>query len=77
MAINRGTRKATFVHVVETFSMIGVLGGAAWGLYETLGATPFDLFMNAIRTGLVGFVGGTIVGAVLGAVTVIYMTVFG
>lgn len=76
MAINRGTRKAAFVHMVETFSMLGVLGGAGWGIYETLGATPFDMMMNAIRTGLFGFIGGTIVGAVLGALAVLYMTIF-
>ncbi|RJP17092.1 MAG: hypothetical protein C4520_17695 [Candidatus Abyssobacteria bacterium SURF_5] len=77
MAINRGTRKATFIHLVETFSMIGVLAGIGWGIYQTLGGTPFDMMMNSIRTGVFGFIGGTIVGVVLGTAAVLYVTIFG
>jgi ABC-type lipoprotein release transport system permease subunit len=76
MAINRGTRKATFVHLVETFAMLGMLAGAGWGVFQTLGGNPFDILMNAIRTGLLGFIGGTLVGVLLGVVTVIYLTIF-
>ncbi len=76
MAINRGTRKATFVHMVETFAILGVLCGAGWGIYDTLGKTPFDMLMNAIRLGFLGFISGTVVGVVLGGLTVIYATIF-
>jgi hypothetical protein len=62
--------------MIETFSMLGILGGAGWGIYETLGATPFDMLMNVIRTGIFGFIGGTIVGAVLGVLAVLYVTIF-
>jgi ABC-type nitrate/sulfonate/bicarbonate transport system permease component len=60
---------------VETFSTLGVLGGIGWGVFETLGGTPFDMLMNSIRTGLFGFIGGTIVGVVLGILTIIYLTI--
>jgi len=76
MAINRGTRKATFVYMLETFAMLGTLGGAGWGIYQKLGGTPFDLLMNAIPFGIYGFLGGTVVGIVLGGVAVLYMTIF-
>jgi hypothetical protein len=76
MAINRGTRKATFVYMLETFAMLGTLGGAGWGVYQALGGTPFDLLMNAIRLGVVGFAGGTVAGIILGLLTVIYMSIF-
>ena len=76
MAINRGTRKAAFVHMVERFSLLGLLGGVGWGIYETFGAAGFDILMNALRTGLLGFIGGTAIGVVLGAVAVLYMTIF-
>lgn len=66
MAIDRGTRMATFVHAIETFATLGTLGGAAYGLYGALGGTPFELLMAAIRLGVLGFVGGTAVGIVLG-----------
>jgi hypothetical protein len=76
MALNRGTRKATFLHLLETFAILGVLGGAGWGIYDALGKTPFEMLMNAIRLGFLGFVSGTVVGIVLGGLTVIYATIF-
>ncbi|MBI5118753.1 hypothetical protein HZA56_19970 [Candidatus Poribacteria bacterium] len=76
MAIDRGTRKAAFVHLMETFATLGALGGAGFGVYQMLGETPFDLLMNAVRLGFIGFIGGTVVGAVLGAIAVIFSTIF-
>lgn len=77
MAINRGTRKATFVYFVETFSILGVLAGAAWGVYQALGEAVFDLLMNAVRIGIMGFIGGICVGIVFGLFAVIWATLFG
>ncbi len=76
MAIDRGTRKATFVHTFETFATLGALGGAGLGIYQMLGETPFELLMNAIRLGFIGFIGGTVVGIVLGTIAVIFATIF-
>ncbi|GAB4330943.1 MAG: hypothetical protein Kow0099_01930 [Candidatus Abyssubacteria bacterium] len=76
MAINRGTRKAIFVHFLETFSILGVLGGAGWGIYQALGANPFDLLMNALRFGVVGFVLGSAAGVVLGLLAVLSSLIF-
>lgn len=76
MAIDRGTRKATFVHLLETFSILGVLAGAGYGVYQALGENPFDLLMDAIRFGLFGFIGGSVIGVVLGTLAVIYATIF-
>lgn len=76
MAINRGTRKATFVYLFETFAILGTLGGAGWGIYAALGETPFELLMNAVHLGFLGFIGGTVIGVVLGGLTVIYATIF-
>ena len=76
MALNRGTRKATFVYVLEIFMMLGTLGGAGFGVYQALGGTPFELLMSAIRVGIFGLIGGTVVGVVLGAFAVIYATIF-
>ncbi len=76
MAIDRGSRKATFAYLLETFAILGTLGGVGWGVFDALGGTPFDLLMNAIRLGVMGFVGGSVVGAVLGALAVLYATIF-
>lgn len=76
MALNRGTRKATFLHMLETFAMLGLLGGAGLGIYDALGETPFEMLMNAMRLGFLGFISGTIVGVVLGGLRVIYATIF-
>jgi len=62
---------ATFVHAIETFATIGTLGGAAYGLYSALGGTPFELLMAAIRLGVMGFVGGTVIGIVLGGLAAV------
>jgi hypothetical protein len=76
MAIDRGTRKETFIYFLETFSILGVLGGAGWGIYQALGENPFDLLMSAIRFGLIGFIGGSVVGAALGLLAVISSFIF-
>jgi len=76
MAIDRGTRKATFTYVLELCAIFGTLGGAAYGIYQALGGTPFELLMSAIRVGFFGFIGGTAVGIVLGMFAVIFMTIF-
>ncbi|UCD58882.1 MAG: hypothetical protein JSV16_07185 [Candidatus Hydrogenedentota bacterium] len=76
MAIDRGTRKATFAYLLQAFSILGVLGGAGLGVYQALGDAPSDLLMNALRLGLFGFIGGTIVGIVLGTIAVIFATIF-
>ena len=75
MAIDRGTRMATFVHIIEMFATIGTLGGAAYGVYGALGGTPFELLMAAIRPGVMGFIGGAIGGAVIGALAVLLRSV--
>jgi hypothetical protein len=77
MAIDRGTRKATFTHILEVCTILGTLGGAAYGVYQTLGETPFELLMSAIRVGFFGFLAGTAVGLVLGTLAVIVATIFG
>ena len=75
MAINRGTRGQTFLYLLETFAIIGALAGTGWGFYLALGETPFDLAMNAIRYGFFGFIGGTVIGIVLGVLAVIFATI--
>jgi hypothetical protein len=76
MAIDRGTRRATFVNLIEACAMIGALGGAAWGVYQLLGENPFEVLMSAIRFGFFGFIGGTVAGIALGILAVIYITIF-
>lgn len=77
MALDRGTRKAAFVHFVELFSMIGTLAGAGLGIYNALGGTPIDLVVSAFKFGFLGFIGGSAVGIVLGLISVILGTIFG
>lgn len=77
MAIDRGTRKATFIYLVEACAILGTLAGVGWGVYEIFGEQPFEVLMNAIKYGFYGFVGGTAVGAALGVLAVIYATIFG
>jgi len=76
MAIDRGSRKATFIYLVEVCAILGTLAGAGWGAYEVFGESPFNLLMNAIKYGFYGFVGGTAVGAALGILAAIYATIF-
>jgi membrane associated rhomboid family serine protease len=76
MAIDRGTRRETFVYCFEMCAAIGTLGGLAWGIYQGLGDTPFELVMSAIRFGIGGFIGGSVVGVVMGVLAVIVGTIF-
>lgn len=76
MALDRGTRRDTFVHTLETFAMLGVLGGAGLGIYNALGGTPLDVLIEAFKFGFFGFIGGSAVGLVLGLLSVIFATIF-
>ena len=66
MALDRGTSKTTFIYFVETFAMLGTVGGAGMGIYDALGGTPVQLAVGAAKIGLFGFIGGTAAGAALG-----------
>ena len=56
--------------------MFGTLGGAALGVFDTLGKSPPEMLLSAAKFGLYGFVGGSIVGALLGLLSILYMTIF-
>ena len=76
MGLDRGTSKTTFIYFIETFAMLGTVGGAAVGVFDALGGTPIQLAVSAAKIGLLGFVGGTAVGAVLGVLAVIFGLIF-
>jgi hypothetical protein len=76
MSLNRGQAKDSFVYFIERFAMFGTLGGAALGVFNTLGASPPEMLFSAAKFGLYGFVGGSIVGAALGLVSIVYMAIF-
>lgn len=76
MALDRGTRKEAFIHSVETFAMIGTLAGAGLGIYNALGGTAIELAVEAFKFGFLGFIGGSVVGIVLGLISVILGTIF-
>lgn len=76
MALDRGTGKERFVHSVETFALIGTLGGAALGIYDALGETPGIMLVNAFKFGMLGFFGGSAVGIVLGLISAILGMIF-
>ena len=77
MALDRGTRKATFIYFVETFAMLGTLGGAGLGVYNALGGAGLEVLISAASFALFGFVGGSAVGVALGTVAVILGAIFG
>ena len=77
MALDRGTRKATLLYYVEIFAMLGTLGGAGLGAYNSLGETGFEILINAASFGLFGFIGGSAAGTAIGLVAVILGTIFG
>jgi hypothetical protein len=77
MALNRGTLRATFVYFVETFAMLGTLGGAGLGAYNAMEGGGLDVLIGAASFALFGFVGGSAVGAALGLITVILGAIFG
>jgi hypothetical protein len=76
MALRRGQIKDTFVFFIERFAMFGTLGGAGLGIFNSLGGTPPEMLMSAVKFGLYGFVGGTVAGALLGLLAGLYMTIF-
>ena len=76
MALDRGTRKATFIYFVETFAMLGTLGGAGLGVYNAMGGTGFEVLISAALFALFGFIGGSAVGAAIGLVAVILGMIF-
>ena len=56
--------------------MFGTLGGAALGVFDTLGSSPPEMLLSAATFGLYGFVGGLITGALLGLLSILYMKIF-
>ncbi len=76
MAIDRGTRKQNFVYIFETFALLGTLGGAGLGIFQALGKSLPALLTSALQLGFLGFIAGSVVGLVLGAIVVIISTIF-
>lgn len=56
--------------------MLGTLGGAGLGIFDALGSTPPAMLLSAAMFGLYGFIGGSVVGAFLGLLSVLYITIF-
>jgi len=77
MAIDRGTAKDTFIYALETCAILGALGGAGFGVLDSLGGQTVDLVIGAFKLGFVGFIGGSGVGIVLGLIVVILSSLFG
>jgi hypothetical protein len=76
MSLNRGRGKDTFVFFLERLAMLGTLGGAGLGILNSLGGTPPEMLLSAAKFGLYGFVGGSVLGALLGLLSALYMTIF-
>ncbi len=77
MVLNRGRKRDTFVYFLERFAMFGTLGGAALGIFNSLGRTPPEMFFEACKFGLFGFVAGSVLGAVLGLLSILFAAVTG
>jgi hypothetical protein len=76
MAINRGTRKENFIHILESFAVLGTIAGAGFGIYQTLGKAGGVMLVSAFKLGFAGFIAGSIIGIIAGALAVILITIF-
>ncbi len=76
MALDRGTGRERFVHSVETFALIGTLGGAGLGIFNALGEALGPMLVSAFKFGMLGFFGGSAVGIVLGLISAILGMIF-
>lgn len=76
MAIDRGTRRQNFVHIFETFALLGALGGAGLGIFQQLGNPLPAMLTSALQVGFLGFIAGSVIGLVLGTLVVIVATIF-
>jgi hypothetical protein len=76
MAINRGTRRETFLHFLEAFALLGALGGAGVGLLQTWGKGLPAVVTSVFQLGFMGFIAGSAVGIILGLLAVIIATIF-
>lgn len=75
MVLNRGRKRDSFVYFLERFAMFGTLGGAALGILNSLGGTPLEMLFEASKFGLFGFISGSVLGAALGLLSILFATV--
>ena len=76
MVLNRGRKRDRFVYFLERFAMFGTLGGAALGIFNSLGGTPIEMLFEASKFGLFGFVGGSVLGAAFGLLSILLAMIF-
>ena len=76
MALDRGTRGATFAYIFQWCAMLGALAGAGLGILDKLGQPTPEIVVSAVRVAFFGFFGGSIVGVVVGLFVVIIGSLF-